>query len=106
MTSPFTSNRAQGLFKTIVPLLQILSSPVWAAAQTDPDASNFLLGNPQEMPLSGFVSTLQRWLPPKNKDWFAYKMSEPTAQAAVAKTLQERRGIPFEPADIAITNGA
>jgi aspartate aminotransferase len=106
MTQPFVSNRVLGMFKSVSPLLKILNDPVWNKHMEDPEASNFLLGNPQEMPLQGFVDTVQRWLQPQNKDWFAYKMSTPAAQAAVAAILRERRGIAFEPDDIAITNGA
>ncbi len=71
-----------------------------------PGACDFVLGNPQEMPLPGFVSALQRQIEPLNKDWFAYKLSEPPAQEVVATVLREWRGLPFEPADIALTPGA
>jgi aspartate aminotransferase len=40
-----------------------------------------------------------------DKDWFAYKLSEPRSQAAVARSLSERTGMAWEPADVAMTNG-
>jgi aspartate aminotransferase len=71
-----------------------------------PGVSDFVLGNPQEMPLPGFVDAIRRHAEPKDKDWFAYKWSEPEARDAVAKALREWRGLPFEPEDIALTTGA
>jgi aspartate aminotransferase len=77
----------------------------YARRQGDPSICDFVLGNPQEMPLPGFVEAVQRWVPPQNKDWFAYKMSEAPARAAIASSLRQRRGMPFEDEDIFITNG-
>jgi aspartate aminotransferase len=67
---------------------------------------DFLLGNPQELPLQGYVDTLQRWLVPQNKDWFAYKMSEEPARQALANSLSQQRGSTFLPEDIHLTTGA
>lgn len=67
---------------------------------------NFGLGNPQEMPLPGFVDALRRAVEPRNNDWFAYKASEPEPREVVARALRDELGIPFEPADIAMTTGA
>jgi aspartate aminotransferase len=71
-----------------------------------PGVSDFVLGNPQEMPLPGFVDAIRRHAQPLDKDWFAYKWSEPEAREVVAKALREWRGLPFEPPDIALTTGA
>jgi aspartate aminotransferase len=43
---------------------------------------------------------------PENKDWFAYKTSEENARELVAARLGEELGLPFDPADIAMTAGA
>lgn len=69
------------------------------------DISDFTFGNPHEMPRQDVVEILQRWAVPQDKDWFAYKRSEPNAQAAVAEALTRRFGMPFEPEDIAMTTG-
>jgi aspartate aminotransferase len=58
------------------------------------------------MPLPGYAESLQSWIAPQNKDWFAYKMSEPESQQVVAENLQQRRGIVFQPEDITMTTGA
>jgi aspartate aminotransferase len=69
-----------------------------------PGVNDFAVGNPHEMALPGLVDALQRWAVPQDERWYAYKMSEPGAQEVVAASLREWRGIPFEPADIALTN--
>ncbi len=70
-----------------------------------PDIANFAVGNPQEMPLPEYVDALQRHATPQDKDWFAYKLSEPASQRTVAETLTERTGMAWDPADVAMTNG-
>jgi aspartate aminotransferase len=72
----------------------------------DPDISDFVAGNPQEMAVPGFVDALKKWVEPQNKDWFAYKRSEPHATKAVAATLREVIGLDFEADDIVMTKGA
>lgn len=106
MTPQLYSDRIAGTLKSIAPLLQLELDSVWARQGADPDSCDFMYGNPHEMPLTGYVQTLQRWIVPQNQDWFAYKLSEPPAQAAVAAALRARRGLGFEAADIALTNGA
>jgi Aspartate/tyrosine/aromatic aminotransferase len=83
-----------------------MTDSAYSRRKNDPGISNFVLGNPQEMPLPGFTEALQRWSVPQNKDWFAYRRNMPEAQAVVADSLQERIGMPFEAADVAMTNGA
>ncbi len=73
---------------------------------TDPETCDFVAGNPQEMALPEFVEALQRWSVPHDKDWFAYKFNEPYAREAAAAGLRERRGVPFEPDDVFMTDGA
>ena len=72
----------------------------------EPGTCDLVLGNPQEMPLPGFVRAIRHHAQPLNKDWFAYKRSESEARDTVATSLREWRGLPFEPADIALTPGA
>lgn len=67
---------------------------------------DFVLGNPQEMPLTGFVEALPRWTELRREDWFAYTMSVPEARAAVTRSLRERHGVPFEDEDVFLTSGA
>lgn len=103
---PVGSQRIQSISRAISPFMQFFEDPAWASRIDDPAASNFVFGNPHEMPLAEFSSALQRWSTPQNKDWFAYKMSEPGAQEVVAETLRRRFQMPFEPDDVCLTNGA
>ena len=48
----------------------------WEQHHLDPGIADFTFGNPQELPLPGLVDALQRNAVPKDKDWFAYKISE------------------------------
>ena len=68
--------------------------------------ADFVAGNPQEMPLPGFVAALSKWLSPRSKDHFAYKQSVPEATAAVAASLARDRGLRVATEDIFMTNGA
>lgn len=100
------SSRLSSIQDRLAPLLHILTDPAFEARLGDPAACDFLLGNPQEMPLPGFVQALRDHLPPRNKDWYAYKMSEPEARRAVADGLRRWRGVAYDPEDILLTNGA
>ncbi|HET7702986.1 MAG TPA: aminotransferase class I/II-fold pyridoxal phosphate-dependent enzyme [Candidatus Limnocylindrales bacterium] len=89
---------------TIEPFLGFFGGPIWAR-NGEPGMANFAVGNPQEMPLRGYVDALRTHLEPQDKDWFAYKLSEPKSQAAVARSLSARTGLDWDPADVAMTNG-
>lgn len=106
MTSGPVSQRLAGLMSTIAPFLRFNEEYSRLRRSRPGDACDFTLGNPHDMPLAGFVSALQTSVVPQDKDWFAYKMSEPTPQAVIAATLRQTRGLTFEEQDIHLTNGA
>jgi aspartate aminotransferase len=105
MSAQPVARRIEALFAAAKVLSFLTTSPQ-VQRQSEPGVANFLLGNPQEMPLGGVVDALQHWSVPQDKDWFAYKHNDPKARAVVASVLHERRGLPFEPDDIFLTNGA
>jgi aspartate aminotransferase len=72
----------------------------------EPGISDFTFGNPHEMPLEGLVSAIREHTAPRDKNWFAYKTSEEEPQAFIARHVSRELGLSFEPADIALTNGA
>jgi aspartate aminotransferase len=72
----------------------------------DPAASNFLFGNPQELPIPAFSDALRHWAEPKHKDWFAYQTYQRPAQEAVAAGLRARYALEFAPDDVLLTTGA
>ncbi len=88
-------------------LLRFLTESAWATQDpTDPESADFVAGNPQELVQPAFVASIQRWAVPQDAHWYAYKFNEPYAQEAAASGLRERRGVPFEAADIFLTDGA
>ena len=78
----------------------------WEKHHLDPGVADFTFGNPQELPLPGLVDALRSNAIPRDKDWFAYKMSEEEPRNVVAASLRARTGITFRPEDIAMTAGA
>jgi aspartate aminotransferase len=88
------------------PVLEFLTQSKWAQRQGEPGIADFVVGNPHEMPLPEYVDAVRECLEPRRDDWFAYKMSEPTAQEAIAASLSSRGGAQFEPRDVSLTTGA
>lgn len=77
----------------------------WTAGR-EPSDCDFALGNPQSMPVEGFVSALRRATTPRDPAWYAYKMSEPDAREIVIDSLLKLTGQAYEPEDVLLTNGA
>ena len=67
----------EAMLASVAPFLSVFSGPVGAALRR-PGIASFAFGNPNEMPLPGYVDGVRRHLEPQDADWFAYKMSEPT----------------------------
>lgn len=103
MTTSATRHRDR-MHQSIAPFASFFNGP-FATLNLDPDVANFAVGNPQEMPLPAYVEALQRSVEPRDKDWFAYKLSEPASQRTVAATLTQRTGMAWDPDDVAMTNG-
>jgi aspartate aminotransferase len=103
MTAP-ARGTLDDLYESVAPFVSFFSGPIWSRFG-EPGMANFAVGNPQDMPLTGYVDALRAHLEPQSPDWFAYKMSEPNAQAVVAASLTARTGLPWDPADVAMTNG-
>jgi len=105
MTAHIVSRRIAAIH-AVTAVLEFLTTSPQARRQHEPGVADFLLGNPHEMPLPGFVDALRHWSVPQNKDWFAYTINDPKARATVATVLRERHNVPFDPNDIFLTNGA
>lgn len=104
MTTTMAAARRARLRASIAPFLSFFGGP-FSRLNQEPDVANFAVGNPQEMPMPEYVDAMQRALVPQDKDWFAYKISEPASQRVVAATLSRRTGLEWDPADVAMTNG-
>ena len=100
------SSRIQAADAAFAAVRQFYTSSRYGERRLDPSVCDFTFGNPHELPLSGLVSTIREHAQPHDKNWFAYKTSEPEPQAFVAERVSRELGLPFEPADIALTTGA
>lgn len=98
------SNRAVAAHDAIEPVTSFFLS--LRAMDGQPDVVDLTFGDPHEMPLPALVDALRANLEPRAEDWFAYKTSLPPAREAIAAGLQAELGLPFEPDDIAMTQGA
>ena len=96
--------RADRLRESVAPFLSFFTGS-FDRLNREPDVANFAVGNPQELPLSRYVDALRSGVEPHDKDWFAYKFSEPASQRVVATTLSARTGLEWDPDDVAMTNG-
>ncbi|MEO8285154.1 MAG: aminotransferase class I/II-fold pyridoxal phosphate-dependent enzyme [Chloroflexota bacterium] len=106
MASEPIGERIMAIGNALEHVARFMAESPYSKLAGDPTMSDFTLGNPQEMPLPGFVAALEKWSVPQNKKWFAYKNNEPASQAVAAASLRERRGLPFHDEDILLTNGA
>jgi aspartate/methionine/tyrosine aminotransferase len=103
MTS--VSGRATGAADAFATVRQFFETRQrWMADR--PEACDFTFGNPHEMPLPGLVAALRQGVEPSRPDWFAYKTSEAEPRSVVADALRRELDLPFEPEDIALTQGA
>ena len=90
----------------IVPIFDFLAQYASWMANSKPTDCDFALGNPQTMPLEGFVTALSEASAPQNPSWYAYKTSEPSSRAIVRDSLLRLTGQSYAPEDIFLTNGA
>jgi len=104
VTAPARQGVIESLRDSVAPFISFFNGPIWAR-NGEPGMANFAVGNPQDMPLPGYVAALRDKVEPQSPDWFAYKLSEPSSQAVVAASLTRRTGLDWDPADVAMTNG-
>ncbi len=96
--------RADVLRQSVAPFLRFFNG-AYATLEKDPDTANFAVGNPHEFAMPSYVDAVRRNLEPQNKDWFAYKLSEPEATTVVARTMSNLTGLDWDPLDVNMTNG-
>jgi aspartate aminotransferase len=98
------SRRARAAGDAIEPVTSFFLS--LRAMDGQPDVVDLTFGDPHEMPLPALVDALRANVEPRAEDWFAYKTSLAPAQETIATGLRGELGLPFEPDDIAMTQGA
>ncbi len=106
MTRSPVSRTIQEVMALLAPMVQWFTRIPELRATYGSEICDFGSGNPQEGAIEGYARVLKRWADPQEPDWFAYKVSEPKAQAVVAASLRDYVGIAFEPEDIALTNAS
>ena len=106
MSAQPVANRIGLLSAAMQPFMKFMRDSPYLERAADPGISDFAIGNPHEVPMAEFTTILQAFAVPKDKDWFAYKLSEPEAQNVVANSLREWKGLAVQPEDVAMTNGA
>jgi aspartate aminotransferase len=102
---PLSSEVLKG-YEALQPFLTVMMDPEFRAAFDAPDVCDFLVGNPEEPALPGYVEALQKWAVPEHRRWFAYGFGHPPAQQAAAAGLSAELGLPFDSDDIVLTRGA
>lgn len=98
--------RGRAAMAAFAPVVGYMNDPRFARDPGDPEVADLTLGNPHDPIVPGFVAAIERQLTPRRNDWFAYKMGDPAAVAAITAGLRERLGLPFEEADVLLTSGA
>lgn len=88
------------------PFLEFLATSAWSRRMGAPGICDFVVGNPQEMPLPGYVEAIREASLPRHPGWFGYALNEPAAQEAAARSLRERLGTGFHAEDVLLTRGA
>lgn len=98
------STRARAAQDQIEAVTRFLADVGARAGQ--PGVMDLTFGNPHEMPLPGLVDALRAQVEPRSEQWFAYKTNEDAPRTAIAAGLSAELGLPFEPEDVALTQGA
>src|SRR5919201_4229569 len=106
MNSGPTSKRLDDLMPLVSQLFEFATQSAYARRQGDAAICDFVFGNPHELALPSFVQALQRAVSPREPNWYAYTMTDPTAAKTVADSLRRRLGLDVDPADVFMTNGA
>src|SRR5258708_15531416 len=100
------SQRVGNMLPAMAAFVSAMRNPILAEARTRPDACDFLAGNPQEPALPEYVATLHRWIEPRDKDWFGYKMADRRGPEGAAPSLSRAVGTGVSPRDVRPIRGA
>lgn len=100
------SQHLGAVFGASRPFVDFLTNSAWARRLGATDICDFVVGNPQEMPLPQYVEAVRRASVPLHPGWFGYMTNHPEAREAAARSLRERLGIAFDAEDVFLTKGA
>src|SRR5215467_3076276 len=88
-----TSTGLAQALAALQPFLQVVRE--LGPLANDPEACDFLAGNPEQPALPGYVETLQKWAVPTHRRWFAYGFGDSRARGAAAAALEDELGLAF-----------
>jgi aspartate aminotransferase len=106
MFTPRTPLHVQSAHASIAHIYEFLARYERWIADGGPNLCDFALGNPQTLPLDGFVTALRDAAVAKDPSWYAYKTNETTARRTVQESLRRLTGIEWPAENIFMTNGA
>ncbi|MGH2794294.1 MAG: aminotransferase class I/II-fold pyridoxal phosphate-dependent enzyme, partial [Actinomycetota bacterium] len=105
MESHPIAKQIEDLFRVTLAPVSFFMGSSYSKRAGDPAISDFVAGNPHDMPLPELAEAFRRWSVPQHKDWFAYTDNHPVARESVAKTLSADRGETYEPDDVFLVPG-
>ena len=106
MFPPRTPLHVQRAHQSIASIYDFLAKyERWIDAAGD-QCCDFALGNPQTMPMEGFVAALRKAVSPQNPAWYAYKANEGSSREIVRESLRKLTGLEYPAENIFLTNGA
>src|SRR5438270_12450198 len=100
MFPPRTPAHVQTAHRSIIPIYEFLAKYERWISAAGATGCDFALGNPQMMPLDGFVSALRNAATPKNPSWYAYKTNEASSREVVCASLKKLTGLEYPPENI------
>jgi aspartate aminotransferase len=106
MFPPRTPTRVQKAHTSILTIYDFLAKYERWTREGGAKGCDFALGNPQNMPLDGFVSALREATTPQNPAWYAYKSNEASSREVVRASLKKLTGMEYPGENIFMTNGA
>jgi aspartate aminotransferase len=106
MFPPRTPLHVQSAHASIAHIYEFLARYERWIAEGGPNLCDFALGNPQTLPLDGFVTALRDAAIPKDPSWYAYKTNETTSRRTVQDSLRRLTGVEWPVENIFMTNGA
>jgi aspartate aminotransferase len=100
------SSKSHALRRATEPLIRFFTGPLYQQNARRPGICDFAFGNPHDPAVEGLSAALRNAATPLDKDWFAYKNSEPESRVLVAAGLRARDGMAYRDEDVFMTNGA
>lgn len=100
------SQHLDAVHRASAPFVSFLLGSEWGRRIGDDGICDFVVGNPHDEPLEGYVDAIGRASVPKHPGWFGYQTSAPDAQDAVVRTLTADVGVDVDRGDVFLTNGA